>query len=813
MRKPKFLTLFKFFIGWPFSLLALFFIFKFALPRIDLIQTNISSIQLPVLGIGLVCFFFYYFFRTVTWKQILQEKRHNIPLKEVAYLWSMSEVRRFIPGNIWSMVTKTVLFSEKNIDKKTLFSAMFIEGQHVILGTGIVALFSLPFVLYSLMPSSEFTNTLMKGITVLAILIVTGYIFNPVLLRKIKGKFTHLFVLAFPQFSPSTNARVLAISTLSYLFFSLGTYFTITSFVFLNPKMFIQLLGFFALSLLAGYMSLLTPMGLGVREGAMTYGLSKIMSLTSAGFAAIFARVTIIVGELIFLGFAYLWHNTKNKKILQMEQWIGKHKYEVTLAALIVIYITYFTVASIQRHVNFYTGRFDLGNMTQTVWNTAHGRIFLLTNPDGTEVTSRLAFHADYILVLLAPLYALWPNPRLLLIVQTVVIALGAVFVYLLAKKILRNKFVSIALAAAYLLNPGIQHTNLYDFHAVTLATTFLLGAFYFLIEKRWMWFLVFGILAALTKEQVWIILAIFGMFIIFSSIRDDHSERNQFKPGLIGYILSHKNLYGLLVFLVSAGVFYYLIWYAIPQSRGGSHFALSYYSDFGDKPSSIIKAIFFSPQKTIGTLLQLHRLLYLQQLLLPLGFLSIFGPLYLVFIGPELLISLLSNNSQLHQIYYQYSATITPFLFISAIFGVKNIKKVFPKISLALVGILVVCASLYSAYDYGPLPGAKNPNINMFIKLQPNRTIMNKVLRNIPKNYSVAATNNLGSHLSNREKIFTIPIGIDKADVIAFLLDDPFAQPSPAAQRKMVENLKQNKNYFVLFEKDNFVVFQKILD
>jgi len=67
-----------------------------------------------------------------------------------------------------------------------------------------------------------------------------------------------------------------------------------------------------------------------------------------------------------------------------------------------------------------------------------------------------------------------------------------------------------------------------------------------------------------------------------------------------------------------------------------------------------------------------------------------------------------------------------------------------------------------------------------------------------------------LGSHLSRREKVSTVPLGIDKADIVLFLLNDSFAQPSLAAQIKMVNDMKSDKNYIKIFEKDEFVVFKK---
>jgi uncharacterized membrane protein len=226
---------------------------------------------------------------------------------------------------------------------------------------------------------------------------------------------------------------------------------------------------------------------------------------------------------------------TEKLKIHGLRNWI-KHKsylkmfhrnlklysiHEIILGLLIALFILYFTIASFARYDNYYTGRYDLGNMTQTVWNTAHGRIFQLTHPESTETISRLAIHADFILILFAPLYWIWESPKVLLLVQSATVGLGAMFVYLLANKLIRNKNISLVFAFSYLINPAVGWATLFDFHAVTLATTFLLGATYYLMKKEYAWFLLYAFLAAITKEQVWLMVALFGPILFFGHKND----------------------------------------------------------------------------------------------------------------------------------------------------------------------------------------------------------------------------------------------------------------------------------------------------
>src|ERR671937_98337 len=83
------------------------------------------------------------------------------------------------------------------------------------------------------------------------------------------------------------------------------------------------------------------------------------------------------------------------------------------------------------RHEAFWSGRFDLGNLTQAVWSTAHGHVLQMTDLQGEQI-SRLGAHFDPIVVAFVPLWWLWPSPSLLLTVQAIAIALGAIPVFLL---------------------------------------------------------------------------------------------------------------------------------------------------------------------------------------------------------------------------------------------------------------------------------------------------------------------------------------------------------------------------------------------
>ena len=796
--KNKFLPLLKFFIGWPLSLVAIAFLLKIVFSNYFSVISSVKTINIWLLLISILGFIIYFILRSILWQKIIKLKNIDISFKETAYYFGFSELKRYIPGNIWAFASRTYHFSERGLDKRNVLRAILIEAELIIISSLALSI-----------PAVEllFKNNLITYFfyflffLTLLIFIFNAKIFSLFLRNKILTKMSFLF----SGFSPLSNLELFATSFAAFLVFGIATYFAMVSIIEINIFYVVQYVSIFVFSLLVGYLSLITPMGLGVREGVISYGLSKFILFPLAGIVAIFSRILFVVSEILFLAFIFIWNKTKYKLVITLENFINSHKYEIVLLLAMIAYASYFTFASFLRYDNFFTGRFDLGNMDQAVWNTIHGRIFQITDPNGTAIISRLAFHADFILILISPLYLIWSHPKMLLLLQSVTLSLGAIFVYLISKHVLKNKNISLTFALVFLLNPSLQYSNLYDFHPVVLSTSFLLAASYFLIKKAYPLFILFAFLSALCKEEVWAIVAVFGLILTIRSII--HFLKNKSYPKIK---LAFELLIGLSVFTVSLGIFYYLIWYLIPATRGGNHFALSYYSDFGFSPTSIIKNILFSPLKTMQIIFSKNQLYYLFQLFLPVGFLSFASPLALIFALPDLAINLLSNNSQLHEIYFQYTATITPFIFISAIYGVKRLIKLFPKLNLSTYCYFLILTTLLSMTLFGPLPGTKKPSVEMFNTVSQEEKIIDGFLSAVPSRYSIAATNNIGSHLSRRQRIYTVPIGIDKADIVMFLLNDQYAQPSLKAQIEMANKMRNNKNYIQIFKLGDFIVFEK---
>ena len=452
-------------------------------------------------------------------------------------------------------------------------------------------------------------------------------------------------------------------------------------------------------------------------------------------------------------------------------------------------YAAGFTALSILRHESFETGRFDLGNMVQAVWSTAHGHPLQVTNLHG-EQTSRLAAHFDPLLVVFAPLWWVWPSPSLLLTVQAVLIAIGAAPVYWLAHKHLRSECAALGFALAYLVYPATQWLTLNEFHPVALACPFLLFAIWYLDEDRLLPFALFALLAVLTKEEIPLVVAGLGVWYGIAK------GRWRVAAAIAGA--------GLAAAILAVEV-------VIRHFHGhGSHF-YGRYAHVGGSVGGIVKTAFTDPWRLLSTAFDHRGTHYLLHLVLPLAGLSLLAPALLIAAVPELVLNLLSSAETQSSIHYHYTAAEIAVFVPAAVLGAKRLGR-----HHELAALAAVVAAVVGNYLLGPLPfwrwlpGGESLKANAAHVSRHDR-IAERALKLIPKDASVSATNSLGAHLSERKRILSYPV-VDRAEWLAVDLKRPSIGDHNAGSDVVpqLEATIRDPRWRTVFEDDGVVILRR---
>jgi uncharacterized membrane protein len=328
------------------------------------------------------------------------------------------------------------------------------------------------------------------------------------------------------------------------------------------------------------------------------------------------------------------------------------------LVVFMLIYAVDMSHQAVLRYDTFKATAFDLGNMDQVLWNTIHGRFFQFTNQaaDWYGPPTRLAIHFEPIILPLSLLYLFHADPRILLVFQTLVLVAGAVPVFLLTRKYLRDwPLLAAFMAGAYLLSPALLGLNIFDFHPVALATPLLLYALLALEYKRYIWFLIACIFAAACKEDVPLAVAGLGILVVW-----------KYKLPRLGTVLIVGGLlWSLLAFKEIIPHFY-------PGLQGNNYWYR--YEELGSSPGAAIENILLHPWILFTTFITLDRIYYLFGLVRSAGFLALLAPEWLIPALPSLAVNLLSTDSLLYSGVFHYNAVIIPFVMLASIHGTRRL-------------------------------------------------------------------------------------------------------------------------------------------
>jgi uncharacterized membrane protein len=446
--------------------------------------------------------------------------------------------------------------------------------------------------------------------------------------------------------------------------------------------------------------------------------------------------------------------------------------------------------------LSFRTGRFDLGNMVQAVWSTANGRPLEVTHGATGEQMSRLGGHVDPFLALLAPLWAVWPSPLALALAQIVVVSLGALPVFWLARRHLGSERVAGLLALAYLAYPWVATSAAAAIHPVTFAITFLLFCIWFLDTDRIWPFAVFAALTMSTGELMGLPVA--GLGVWYALARG----RRRVGTGI-----------------AAAGVAWTVlaIYVVVPAVRDGeSSIFYSFYESVGGSPQGVVRTLASDPSAIARALGQPHDLVYLVWLGLPLLFLFLLSPGLAAVAIPQLLANGLSDFRSMTDPRYHSVAAIVPFLVAATVLGMARL----PAHRRAAVAAAVLVCSATLALVVGPWPravgaaplgGRETPSAERVSALR-------EAVSLVPAGVAVAASNGPGAHLSGRRYVYSVPnveraewVVVDLADPWIVTRDSPILTNHPEVVRALVTRLSRDSAWARVFARDGVVVLRRV--
>jgi len=226
------------------------------------------------------------------WRRILSAWDSHLPFAQAARIWFLSNLGKYVPGNIWSLTAMGVMAKERGL------SAIAAAGSSVIMqmvslatGTAIVMVTG----------AKLFGQPLLIGVAVLLLVVIllSAPRFLPPLAAW-AGTLVGRDIA--PPFVPATSIWTAAIaSTFSWLFYGLAFQLFVRGLLGSAPGEISSYIAVYTAAYILGFISPIAPAGLGVREFTLAAFMTQLglANEADAALVAIAARLWLTIVELV----------------------------------------------------------------------------------------------------------------------------------------------------------------------------------------------------------------------------------------------------------------------------------------------------------------------------------------------------------------------------------------------------------------------------------------------------------------------------------------------------------------------------------
>jgi uncharacterized membrane protein len=513
----------------------------------------------------------------------------------------------------------------------------------------------------------------------------------------------------------------------------------------------------------------------------------------------------------------------------------------ITISAIAFLVIT--LGLTLHRHFIFYSS-YDQGIFNQVFWNGTHGNFFqstlssqLSTNVvHGGEVPKvdyhRLGQHFTPALLLWLPIYALFPHPATLTVLQAIFITAGGLVLYALGR-IYLEPAIAFLIAVSYYGANAILGPSLANFHDISQIPLFVFSLLWAMEKRRWWLFWLLAILTLAIREDSGITLFGVGVYLVAS--------RRYPKIGLVLSSLSFLYIVALTNLIMP-----------LFSDDIAKRFMLERFGQYAEGESAstleIIWGMVSNPWRLLVELVTpvWGTIKYLLGQWLPLAFIPVVAPASWAIAIFPLLKLLLGKGESVLAISLRYAMSVTPGLFYGAILwwagqGFSNFnrslvdcqpRKLYPKFR--GFWIFCICLSIFFTITSNPsrtLSFVIPDSIQPWLYISPleqwqHVPQIHSLLKKIPPDASVSATTYLIPHLSSRREVIRLPglnlqndaetiISVDYiiADLwqlekysVAFDLD----REQLTSVTNLIDDLLQTKLYGVIDFNQEVILLQK---
>jgi uncharacterized membrane protein len=495
---------------------------------------------------------------------------------------------------------------------------------------------------------------------------------------------------------------------------------------------------------------------------------------------AVRATVTasILARPAELFGWATGWRRDTKR---QTARWLPRPSTRLWLGVVVaasLLYAVWFSYYMTVWHLSSRTS-WDTSIENNILWNLLHGHFYKAApamGPNGVH----FARHSTLFAYLLVPFYALHQSAETVLILQSTLMGASAIPLFLFARGRIGAPIAAL-ISILYLMHPAVQESNLFEAHYIKFGTPVFWTTLWLLDSKRYRLALLFACLTLSVREDVatWILLL-----------------------GVWG-LMTGRALRTSLTLAIGGAIYVGVVKFVImPSFAGGEdQLAFMYQELMPPGKTSFAWAFataFTNPAFFVQSLLDIDKLVFLLQILIPLAFVPLRRAIGWYAMIPGTVFCLMATHyPALVDIHFQYSHHFLAFLYPALVlvlesFGGEKLtsspesaglgrescllatssREVRAPVAGILVAITVgtlVCSAQYGAVIQqhtsrgGPIPfkfGWDNEG-------RGRHHAITELLKILPSDAAVAASAFTTPQITNRENGYSLSIDLYDADWI----------------------------------------------
>lgn len=277
-----------------FAAAVLFFAARSLASQWDKVGSRLSHIQFAWqwIGAATVLVLVTYALLIEGWRRVLGAWDSHLPFMQAARIWFLSNLGKYVPGNIWSLTAMGVMARKRGLSGLAAAgSSVIMQMVSLVTGTAIVMVSGAKLLGQPLLVGA--------AVIVLAIVLLSAPRFLPPLAVWVS---TMIGKDIAPPSVPATSIWTAALAnTLSWLLYGLAFQFFVRGLLGAAPGEISSYVAVYTAAYILGFISPIAPAGLGVREFTLAAFMTQLglANEVDAALVAIAARLWLTIVELV----------------------------------------------------------------------------------------------------------------------------------------------------------------------------------------------------------------------------------------------------------------------------------------------------------------------------------------------------------------------------------------------------------------------------------------------------------------------------------------------------------------------------------